>query len=403
MQIRRLRIAVVEANYDWTYVRVETDRDLSGIGECFFAPGLTGILRDLEPVLVGEDPRDVHRLFRKLQRGASGAGSVAGIVYNAISGIEAALWDLAGKALGAPVWQLLGGKFRDRVRVYADCHSGFGLESVGPVLQRRTPAWYRAAHAAADGADELSPEAHAERARQAVALGFDALKFDLDAEEEAAAETIRPLGQPEIDRMAARVAAIRAAIGPGVDLALDCHWRYRLADVVRIARACEPFNLLWLEDPVPPNNPHSILALARSTSVPLCTGENLFLSHGFRDLIESQAAQILSPDLQKVGGLAEGRRIADHADMYDLAIAPHCIASPIGTMASAHLCAAIPNFVALEFHGQDVPFWETIATGFERPLFRNGCIVMADAPGLGIELDETVARRYRKEGEPFFD
>src|SRR5207247_208827 len=161
----------------------------------------------------------------------------------------------------------------------------------------------------------LSPAAHADRARQAVALGFDALKFDLDVEEEPGEETIRPLGQPEIDRMAGRVAAIRAAIGPGVDLALDCHWRYRLADVIRIARACEPFNLLWLEDPVPPNNPASVAALARATSVPLCTGENLFLCHGFRDLIESQAAQILSPDLQKVGGLAEARRIADHADM----------------------------------------------------------------------------------------
>jgi L-alanine-DL-glutamate epimerase-like enolase superfamily enzyme len=203
--------------------------------------------------------------------------------------------------------------------------------------------------------------------------------------------------------MAERVAAIRAAIGPEVDLALDCHWRYRLADVVRIARACEPFNLLWLEDPVPPNNPHSIRALAQATSVPLCTGENLFLCHGFRDLIESQAAQILSPDLQKVGGLGEARRIADHAEMYDLAIAPHCIASPIGTMASAHFCAAIPNFVALEFHGQDVPFWESIATGFEAPFFDRGTIRMSDRPGLGIELDEAVARAHRKEGEPFFD
>src|SRR6185369_10205525 len=115
MTIRRLRIAVVEANYDWTYVRLETDRDLSGVGECFFAPGLTGILRDLEPVLLGEDPRDIHRLFRQLQRAASGAGSVAGIVYNAISGIEAALWDLLGQWLEVPMYRPLGGTFRDRI------------------------------------------------------------------------------------------------------------------------------------------------------------------------------------------------------------------------------------------------------------------------------------------------
>src|SRR3954452_22934605 len=140
MKIVRLKTAVVEGNFDWTFVRVETDEDISGLGECFFAPGLTSILRSLEAVIQGEDPRDIHRLFRKLQLAVSGAGSVAGIVYNAISGIEAALWDLL-QWLEVPMYRLLGGKFRDRIRLYADCHGGEALECLDEVLRSRAASW----------------------------------------------------------------------------------------------------------------------------------------------------------------------------------------------------------------------------------------------------------------------
>jgi L-alanine-DL-glutamate epimerase-like enolase superfamily enzyme len=190
-----------------------------------------------------------------------------------------------------------------------------------------------------------------------------------------------------------------------VDLALDCHWRYPLADVTRIARAMEPFNLFWLEDPVPPFNVESFVTLRQSTATPLCTGENLFTRHGFRELVERQAVHIISPDLQKVGGLLEARRIADHAEMYDLLVAPHCIAGPIGTLASAHLCAAIPNFAVLEFHGQDVPFWSDLLVWKDRPgapVIEEGAIRVPECPGLGAELNEDVARRYAKPGEGFF-
>ena len=130
MKILRLKAAVVEGNFDWTFVRIETDEGLRGLGECFFAPGLTSILRSLEPLQLGEDPRYIHRLFRKLQLATSGAGSVAGIVYNAISGIEAALWDVFGQWLEVQMYRLLGGKFRDKIRIYADCHGGEALESL---------------------------------------------------------------------------------------------------------------------------------------------------------------------------------------------------------------------------------------------------------------------------------
>jgi len=143
LKIVRLKTAVVEGNFDWTFVRIESDEGLAGLGECFFAPGLTSILRSLEPLLVGEDPRDISRLFRKLQMATSGAGSIAGIVYNALSGIEAALWDLLGQYLNAPIWRLLGGKFRDRIRIYADCHAGEALESLDEILRTRRPSWIK--------------------------------------------------------------------------------------------------------------------------------------------------------------------------------------------------------------------------------------------------------------------
>ncbi|MBM3457370.1 MAG: mandelate racemase/muconate lactonizing enzyme family protein [Armatimonadetes bacterium] len=402
MRITRVTTAVVEANYDWTFVRIETDTGLTGLGECFFAPGLTAMIRDLRNVLIGQDPRHVDRLVRKLQRAASGAGSVSGIVYNAITGMEGALLDLVGRACGVPIWQLLGGKFRDEVRIYADCHAGVGLESVGPSLEHREPAWFQAVRAGLTEEHLHEPEASARRARQAVENGFDALKFDLDLDVESQEGQLRALTTDEIQLMAARMAAIRAAVGPGVDVALDCHWRYPLADVIRIAAALEPYGIFWLEDPVPPFNPRSFLTLRESTRVPLCTGENLFTRHGFRELIETQAVHFLSPDLQKMGGLLEGRRVADHAEMYDLLIAPHCIAGPIGLLASCHLCCAIPNFAVLEFHGQDVPFWDEILTGLPRPLIQGGRVRVPDTPGLGAELNEPVARGYGKPGEGWF-
>jgi L-alanine-DL-glutamate epimerase-like enolase superfamily enzyme len=270
-------------------------------------------------------------------------------------------------------------------------------------MNPREPAWYLREKEGVGAEDSLEPEAYARRARNAVARGFDALKFDLDAGADPQEGQLRPLTNPEIERMAARIGAVREAVGSGVDVAVDCHWRYPMADVTRIARAMEPFGLLWLEDAFPPFNIGSFATLRAQTSVPLCTGENLFLRHGFRDLIERQAVHFIAPDLQKAGGLLEGRRIADHADMYDILVAPHCIASPIGLLASAHLCAAIPNFGVLEFHGQDVPFWEEMIEGVPRPFLRGGRVRVPDTPGLGATLNEAAAREYAKPGEGFFE
>jgi L-alanine-DL-glutamate epimerase-like enolase superfamily enzyme len=408
MKIVRLKTAVVEGNFDWTFVRVETDEDISGLGECFFAPGLTSILRSLEAVIQGEDPRDIHRLFRKLQLAVSGAGSVAGIVYNAISGIEAALWDLL-QWLEVPMYRLLGGKFRDRIRLYADCHGGEALECLDEVLRSRAASWIAGErHVPKDYfedsaespllADDVRKQAQAMRAR-----GYTALKFDLDVPGTAGSDPYnRCLSNAAIDRMVELVGAAREAVGVEVDLAIDCHWRYNVSDVLKVARELEPFRLLWLEDPVSPGNVDALRAVSSRANIPVATGENLFLFAGFREILQTHAVGIATPDLQKVGGLSVAFQVAQFADEHTIPIAPHNIGSPVGTLAAAHLCAAIPNFLLLEFHAAHVPFWSDLVDGLETPVIQDGFIHLPERPGLGVRLNEEVARQYARKGEPFF-
>jgi L-alanine-DL-glutamate epimerase-like enolase superfamily enzyme len=412
LKIVRLKTAVVEGNFDWTFVRIETDEGIQGLGECFFAPGLTAILRSLEPLLLSEDPRDVHRLFRKLQLATSGAGSVAGIIYNAISGIEAALWDLLGQWLEVPIYRLLGGKFRDQIRIYADCHGGEALESLDEVLRSRQPSWIQQATRTnskdyfADTKDESppSPKDYGKRAQAMMAQGYPALKFDLDVPGTQGSDAYnRCLTNPAIDRMVALIGEVRDAVGYDVDVAVDCHWRYSVSDVVKVAQALEPFRLLWLEDPVPPDSIEALRAVSSRVKIPIATGENLYLLQGFREILQTHAVGIVTPDLQKVGGLAVAALIAQFADAQTIPVAPHNISSPVGTLASAHFCAAIPNFLVLEFHASDVPFWNDLVEGVPKPIIQNGSIQLPDKPGLGVKLNESVARKYARKGEPFFE
>jgi L-alanine-DL-glutamate epimerase-like enolase superfamily enzyme len=415
MRIIRLKTAVVEGNFDWTFVRIETDEGIKGLGECFFAPGLTATLRSLEPLLVGEDPRDVHRLFRKLQLATSGSGSIAGMIYNAISGIEAALWDVLGQSLGVPIYRLLGGKFRDKIRIYADCHGGEGLESLDEVLRSRRASWapkdpLEKEHTAKDYYGDVSeeppatPEGYRKQALAKRAQGFTALKFDLDVPGTAGSDPHnRVLTNRGIDHMVSLIGAVHDAVGKDTDIAVDCHWRYNTSDVIKVARELEPFRLLWMEDPVPPNNVAALKEVSSKVRVPIATGENIFLFEGFEEIISQHALSVVTPDLQKVGGLAIAQSIAQFADVHSMPIAPHNISSPVGTLASVHFCAAIPNFLTLEYHASDVPFWDDLIEGLPKPLIRDGFIKVPEKPGLGVTLNEEVARRYARKGEPFFE
>jgi L-alanine-DL-glutamate epimerase-like enolase superfamily enzyme len=414
MKITRLTTAVIEANFDWTLIKIETDEGLVGYGEAFFGPGLTTIIKQYSSLLLGEDPASLERLVRRLR--LTSIYMLPGLAMHAIGGIETALLDLIGKKYGMPMWQILGGKYRDSVTIYADCHGGEALESISCLLVPRTPHWAQSEsfqnsrsivslkHHGWDASESsiATPEAYAATANRMAARGFRILKFDVDVP--TACETDeynRHLSCAEIEFAASLVRAARKAVGPTLEVAVDCHWNYDVQSAVQLASALEDLNLMWLEDPVPPENISSIAKVQAATRTPVATGENNYFCIDFERLIREASLRLLSPDVQKVG-LLEGRKIADLADMHHVNLAWHNISSPIGTMAGVHLGAATSNFLALEWHATSISFFDELIKGFDSPMIENGRIKVPNNPGLGIVLDEDVAYRYRKLDEPFF-
>jgi galactonate dehydratase len=370
MKITAVHTAIIRSVGPSVFVKVSTDAGSYGLGECYPsapASAVAAMVAHMAEHLVGEDPLDVDRLWEETRRRYLFLGGQAGTLITALSGVETALWDLAGKALGVPVYRLLGGAFRTRIRVYADCHAGA----------------------------DSSPAAYATRAREAVARGFTAIKFDLDDADHPHKRDHwnRSLTAAELATMVERVTAVRAAVGPTIDLAIDLHGQYDTHSGIQIARALAPFNLMWLEEPVPPENIAALREVTAIGVVPICAGENLYTRYGLRDLITTQAAHIIMPDIAKCGGLSEARKIAGLAELYYIPFAPHNVSSPVGTIAACHVCATIPNFLILEWHAFDHPHWEDLVQG-EKPIIKDGYITLGDAPGLGVELNDDVARRY---------
>lgn len=376
MKITEIRTAEVRGHGYSCFVRISTDAGVVGTGECIHGgPGIQQIIAELGRLILGHDPMHVDRLYERMRRAHVFNGALAGNLVTALTGIEIALWDLVGRAVGLPVYALLGGSFRDTVRLYADCHAG--------------------------GDD--SPAANAEKAAEVVAMGFDAIKFDLDdlRSPDKKDPYNHTVGRRELDRMVAKVAAVREAVGPYVDLAMDLHGRYDTLSGIRIAQALEPFDLMWLEEPVPPENVAAMREVKAATRTPICAGENLYLRWGFRDLLEKQAVDIIMPDLPKCCGLSEGKKIANMAEVYYIPFAPHNVCGPLGTVASAHCCAAVPNFLVLEWHWMERPHWHELVLA-DPPLIQNGAITLTDKPGLGVELNLEAAEKYLKPGTRLF-
>lgn len=412
VKITRVTTAVVEANYDWVLVRIDAEGGLFGIGEAYMGPGVPGIVREFASLLVGASPEGPQVLMRRL-RGAS-VHAAPGAVDHALAGIETALWDLLGKAYGQPVWKLLGGRFRDSVRVYADCHAGDALDSLSALLQPRTVGWMGGGGATPqtgelslkhhgwnpEERDFPTPDDYRRRGREMAERGFTAMKFDADIPTPYPTDEYnRSLSRVEIDYVVERLAAVREAIGPGVDLAVDCHWNYTVADAVKLGKALEHLDLLWLEDPIPPRPIEPLAHLQSAIATPVSTGENLYAIEDFWDLLTVGRVRVVAPDVQKTG-LLRTMLIAQMADLRFVNLAIHNIASPIGFVAAAHVAAAIPNFLALEWHGASVPFFDELAGG---PVIDRGYVRLSDRPGLGINLNVECAWKYRKESEPFFE
>jgi len=375
MKITAVKTAATQGHGMHLWVKVETDAGITGLGECVHGgPQAIAIIQTLAPRLVGRDPMRIDALFEEFRRRYVFDGGFAGALITALTGIEIALWDLKGKALQTPIYELLGGKFRDKIRVYADCqvNPGMNFDEVKQVV---------------DGVLER---------------GFSALKIDVDGGDAPHKDPFNyTASEFEHGRMVQLVEMVCEAAGSDAAVAVDVHTRLDVLSAVRLARDLEPFHLLWLEEPVPAENAEAMREIKRSTSTPICSGENLYLRHGFRDLIEKQAVDVIMPDIPKCGGLSECRKIANMAEIYYIPFAPHNVSSPIGTLASAHVCATVPNFLVLEFHWLHRDYWTTIIQEKE-DIIKDGYITLSDRPGIGVELDETVGQQHQYPGTTWF-
>jgi len=374
LTITDVQTTMVDGNFPWTLVRVYTDAGVVGTGEAYWGAGVPELIERMKPFVVGENPLDIDRLYEHLVQKMSGEGSIEGVTVTAIAGIEIALHDLAGKVHEMPAYQLLGGKYRDKVRVYCDLHAG----------------------------DEEEPESCADEAERAVEeLGYDAIKLDLDVPSGHEKDRAnRHLRGPEIDHKVSIVEAVTERVGDRADVAFDCHWTFTGGSARRLARELEPYDVWWLEDPVPPENHDVQKTVTQSTTTPIAAGENVYRKHGHRRLIQEQAVDIIAPDLPKVGGMRETRKIADMADTYYIPVAMHNVSSPVATMASAQVGAAIPNALAVEYHSYQLGWWNDLV---EEEVIRDGYIEIPEKPGLGLTLDMDAVAEHMVEGETLFD
>ncbi len=361
----------------WIFVRATTDGGVRGIGEVYAPPfrpaAIVAMVTDVaERSLVGADPFDIERLWR----GAYSRGYTQrpdSSVVAILSGLETACWDIMGKELGQPLYRLLGGKVREAVRSYTYIYPAPGADE----------AVYR------------DPELGAERASQYVRQGFSAVKFDplvsysiLDP---------RQLSAATVQAARDYVSCVRAAVGTSADLLIGTHGQMTPSAAIRLARAIEEFDPLWLEEPTPPEMPEEMALVARATSIPIATGERLATKYEFARVLACRAAAILQMAIGRVGGLLEAKKVAHAAETHYVDIAPHLYAGPVEAAASIHLGVSTPNFLIQESLEQMGGFPAQI---LKVPLvWQDGFLLPPESPGLGVELDDEVVSRHPYTGD----
>ncbi len=385
MKITAVKTFIVDGGFrPWTFVKVETNEPgLVGWGDCtdWGSPGpVAATVERYSEWVIGRDPMQAESIWWDLS--TASLRHVGGIAWKAMAGIDSALWDIRGKALNAPVWQLLGGKLRDRLRLYwSHCGS------------------VRARHAERLGLPPLETTDDLRcLAEEVKARGFTAIKTNLFALKD------RPDAAPLLNRMhnhagdappdAIRnaeliVGTFREALGPDIGIALDVAFTFKLGGAIKLARALEPYDLMWLETET--LDPDALSLVRQSTQTPICTGESLFGTHGYKPFLQLHAQDVIMPDFAW-NGITMGKKIADFAHAYDTLVAPHNCHSPINTLVSAAVCATIPNFYIQELDVDDAPWRDDIMTHpFE---VENGYLKISDRPGLGSDLIESELRKH---------
>jgi len=367
MKITAIRTLVVNAEMrNWVFVKVETDQaGLWGWGEAsveWKTRAVVGAVEDLSVLVVGEDPTRVEYLYQKLYRESFFRLGVIGM--SAVSGIEQACWDILGKTLGLPVYKLLGGAVRERVRMYT--HLGGGnMKSVY---------------------ETFDPAPLIDLALAVVARGYTAIKV-----------VCVPYSEPlmsfsYVKKFAQAIERLRRAVGDGVDIMIDFHGRTYPAMAIEYINAVTEFHPFFCEEPVPPENVAALREVRRAVHVPIATGERLVTRHQFREVFEQQACHIIQPDLCHCGGLLEGKKIAAMAEAYYMGVAPHNPLGPVANAGALHFALSTPNFLIQEDMLTDVPWrWEVVRHALET---RDGYWLKSEQPGLGVEINEEEARKH---------
>lgn len=375
MKITGIKTCVVNAEMrNWIFVKVETDQPgLYGWGEATLewkTRAVVGALEDLEPLIVGQDPRQINQLVRIMKKQSFWRLGVIGT--SAASGIEIALWDIFGKVMGCPVWQLLGGKVRERVKVYT--HLGLGqMESVYESL------------------DEEPLIARAEKVRE---HGYKAIKVV------NIPYTHYTVSLPEVDKVARMMVRLREVLGPEFEIMVDFHGRPAAArTALQYIEAVAPAQPLFVEEPIPPGDSVALTFIRERSPVPVAAGERLIDLADFADLFATRAVDIAQPDLCHCGGLSEARKIAAMAESVGIGMAPHNPAGPVAGAAALHFAVATPNHIIQEEMVGAVPWYQDVVS--QTPVqMVDGCWMVPDAPGLGIEINAAEAAKYPFKQEP---
>jgi L-alanine-DL-glutamate epimerase-like enolase superfamily enzyme len=386
LQITDLRVAVVRgAPMTCPLIRIDTNQEgLYGLGEVRDGASKTFALM-LKSRLVGEDPRNVDKLFRKIKQFGFHGRQAGGVCA-----VEMALWDIVGKYYEVPVYQLLGGKFRDRVRVYCDTDMARDPGVTGARLKERMAQGYSFLKM------DLTRASIRDDTMETL-YGKLTLPPHMNVRDVLSTQhmfTGMEMDDAAIRHVAEYVGEVRRVVGPDIPLAVDHLGHFGVNSFIRLGRALEPYNLAWMEDLVPWQYTDLWKRITEAVHLPTCTGEDIYLKEGFAELCRTHAVDVIHPDLATSGGILETKKIGDIAQDFGIPMAMHFAGTPVSCMANVHCAAATENFLVLEHHSCDVPWWDDLVVGVEKPIVNNGYITVPDAPGLGVTLNDEVVQQH---------
>lgn len=402
-------VDIIGAPKRCTILKIMTNQGIEGYGEVRDASSKTYALM-LKSRILGENPCNVDKIFHKIKQFGGPSRQAGGV-----SGIEIALWDLAGKAYGVPLYQLLGGKYRDQIRMYADTdvdgkHTGHDM---GLALKARMDMGFTflkmdlgigllldepgMINAPLGFIDEMKQYASHVLNAQGGSVTADMVKHQKSYQIVTTAHPFTGIQITEkgLDYLEEYVRQVREVIGYEVPLAVDHFGHVQLESCIRFCRRMEKYNLAWVEDLAPWMYTDHYVRLRNATSIPICTGEDIYLKEGYEKLIKAGGVSVIHPDILTCGGALELKKISDIADENGVAVAIHMAESPVACMAAVHTAAAMHNVLAVEYHSIDIPWWSDMVNGLPKPLIENGFIKVPETPGLGIEsLNEELLREH---------